>query len=42
MDLTKYPRTKQLMDETGMSLDQLLKWTEKQIQRSGVEHGTQR
>jgi len=27
MDWSKYPRTKQLMDETGMTLEQLYIWS---------------
>ena len=29
--LDKYPKTKRLLSETGMSLDQALIWTEKKI-----------
>jgi len=31
VDWSKYPKTKKIMDETGLSLDELLVWTEKKI-----------
>ena len=39
MDFSKYPRTRAMMEKTGMTLDQLLEWTEKQLDRCGVDDG---
>lgn len=35
-DSVKYPRVKQLMDETGMTLDQLYIWVEKECEKRGI------
>ena len=33
MDLLKYPKTKRLLEETGMTLEQALIWTEKELEK---------
>ena len=35
MNFSKYPRVKQVMDETGMNLDQLYIWTEIELRKQG-------
>jgi hypothetical protein len=36
MDWSKYPRVKALMDETGMTLNQLYKWIESECERRNI------
>ncbi len=33
MDLSKYPRTKQFLEETNMTLEQAMIWTENELQK---------
>ena len=37
--LSKYPRTRQLLEETGMTLEQALIWTECELERLKSERG---
>ena len=37
MDFSKYPRTKQIMDETGMTLEQVFIWVETECRKKGVK-----
>lgn len=36
IDWSKYPKAKQLLDETGMTLDQALIWTETELRKKGL------
>jgi len=33
----KYPRAARFLEETGMNLDEALKWTELELIRKGIE-----
>lgn len=35
--LDKYPKTKQVMESTGMTLDQLLIWTEQELLKQEID-----
>lgn len=35
MDFSKYPKTKAMMEKTDLTLDQLLEWTEKEVEKNG-------
>jgi len=36
IDWSKYPKTKQLMDETGMNLERVSIWVETELQKKGL------
>jgi len=33
LNLSKYPRVKQVMDETGMTIEQVYIWVEKELEK---------